>query len=143
MSNSELIEKLTLGKEALETVKVKTDDTTIDVTLRPLSDGELSKLKSMEQKSLIVKVGVNSDGKRESVKTNNVDINTGEFTEAQAKTMYHAVAWSMSVNGEKYTPEMIEGLMPGVPGQLFEHVIRISQLTEDDLVTIKSFLKNK
>ena len=139
----ELIEKLTLGKDALETVKVKSDKGTIDVTLRPLSDGELSKLRSMEQKSLVVKVGVNSDGERESVQTNDVDINTGEFSESQAKTMYHAVAWSMSVEGEKYTPEMIEGLMPGVPKQLFEHVIRISQLTETDLVTIKSFLKNK
>ena len=139
----ELIEQLSLGKEAVETVKVKNGDKTIDVTLRPLTDGELSKLKSIEQSSVTVKVGVNADGKRESVKTNDVDINTGEFTESQSKTMYQAVAWSMSVDGERYTPEMIEGLKPGVPGQLFEHVIKISELAESDLTTIKSFLKNK
>jgi len=143
MSNFELIEKLSLGTEAVETVKVEYGGETIDVMLRPLSDGELSKLKSIEQSSVTVKVGVNSEGERENVKTRDLDINTGEFTESQSKTIYQAVAWSMSVEGETYTPDMIEGLMPGVPKQLFEHVIRISQLTENDLTTIKSFLKNK
>ena len=142
MSNMELIEKLSIGKEAVKTVKVEYDNETIEIGLRPLSDGELSKLKSLEQSSVTVKVGVNANGKRESVKTNDVDINTGKFTESQSKTMYQAVAWSMSVDGEIYTPEMIENLRPGVPKLLFEHVIEISQLTEDDLTTIKSFLKN-
>ena len=82
-------------------------------------------------------------GKRTSVQQNDVDINTGEFTEAQNEAMYHAIALSLSVDGETVNADMIKTLPTGLPGILFEQVITISKLTDDDLTLIKSFRKNE
>ena len=43
MNNQEIIEKLTLGKDATETVTIDGDE----IELRPLTSGELSKLQSL------------------------------------------------------------------------------------------------
>jgi hypothetical protein len=85
-----------------------------------------------------VKVGMQG-GKRQSVHTNDVDINTGEFTEAQSEAMYEAIALSLSVDGETVTASDIKLLPAGLPNVLFEQVIHISKLSEEDLSIIKSF----
>lgn len=141
MKNIDTIKRLTLGKEDTTTVKIEYEGEEAEFTMRPLTDGELTKLQSIEKKPLIVKVGMNN-GQRTSVQTNDVDINTGEFTEAQNEAMYNAVSLSLSVNGEKVTPEDVKALPAGLPGILFEQVITISKLSDDDLTIIKSFRKN-
>jgi hypothetical protein len=83
------------------------------------------------------------NGKRTSVQSNDVDINTGEFTEAQYEAMYNAIALSLSVDGETVTTNDIKGLPAGLPQIIFEQVIRISKLSDEDLTIIKSFRKNK
>ena len=79
-------------------------------------------------------------GKRTSMQTNmnDVDINTGEFTEAQNESMYQAISWSPDV-----PVDAVKGLPAGLPGVLFEQVIRISKLSDDDLTIIKSFRKDE
>lgn len=138
MNKNELLQKLTLGKEATETVKITIDDETLDITLRPLTSGELSKLQVIEKKPLHVTVEM-QNGKRTQTHTNmqDVDINTGEFTEAQNEALYTAVAWSMGVDAEQ-----VKEFYPGVPELIFEQVIRISKLSDDDLTVIKTFRKN-
>ena len=110
--------------------------------MRPLSDGELTKLQSIEKKPLVVKVGM-QNGVRQTVQSNlsDVDINTGEFNEAQNEAMYNAIAWSLSVE-DNVTVDDIKGLPAGLPGVLFEQVISISKLSDDDLTIIKSFRKD-
>lgn len=141
-NNFETLQKLTLGTEYVTDVKIKYEDTDYDFRMRPLTDGELTSLQTIEKKPLVVKVGMQG-GKRTSVQQNDVDINTGEFTEAQNEAMYHAIALSLSVDGETVNADMIKTLPTGLPGILFEQVITISKLTDDDLTLIKSFRKNE
>ena len=146
-SNLEMLQKLTLGKEAIETVTIEFEDEKADFTIRPLTSGELSKLQAIEKKKLNVKVAL-ENGKRkktsvseDDTKVQDVNINTGEFTESQTEAMYKAIAWSLSIDDEIVPVEMVKKMMPGMPEVLFTEVIRISKLTESDLTSIKSFLK--
>ena len=138
MNNLEVIQKITLGTENTETVKINYNNEDYTFTMRPLTDGELTRLQSIEKKPLVVKVGMQG-GKRTSVQSNDVDINTGEFTEAQAEAMYEAIALSLSVNGETITASDIKTLPAGLPGVIFKQVVNISKLSDDDLSIIKSF----
>ena len=142
MSNMEMIEKLTLGTDRIEPVTIFVDGEETIVELRPLTSGELSKLQSIEKKGFVMKVGVNSKGKRQSVSTTDVDVNAGEFNEYQTEALYNAVAWSMSIHEQKVNPEQVKNFMPGIPEQLFEHVIRISNISDNDLTIIKNFRKD-
>ena len=141
MKNLEVIKKLGLGKDDTETVKINFEDEDYTFKMRPLTSGELSKLQSIEKKPLTVKIGM-QNGVRQSVHTNDVDINTGEFTEAQAEAMYNAIALSLSVDGETIPVEEIKTFPAGVPEIIFKEVIRVSKLSEDDLTAIKSFRKD-
>lgn len=137
-NNLETLRKLTLGTEDTETVKINFEDTDYEFEMRPLNDGELTSLQSIEKKPLVVKVGMQG-GKRQTVQSNisDVDINTGEFTEAQNEAMYTAIGWSLDVPVEE-----IKTLPAGLPSVIFEQVIRISKLSDDDLSIIKSFRKD-
>ena len=139
MNNLDIIRKLSLGTDDTETVTLNFEDETIELTMRPLTDGELTKLQTIEKKPLTVTVGM-QNGKRTSVHTNDVDINTGEFTEAQNDAMYEAIALSLSVNGDTVTADDIRELKAGLPGVIFKEVIRISKLSQEDLSLVKSFL---
>ena len=134
MNNNEILEKLTLGKEQVETVKI--DD--VDIELRPLTSGELSKLQAIEKKGFVMKIGVNQQGKRQTVNTNDVDVNAGDFNEYQTEAMYKAIAWSMDIN-----EETVKDFKVGLPEKIFKEVIRISQLSDNDLTVIKQFRKNE
>ena len=140
MSNLEMLQKLSLGTEDIETVIIDFEGEKADFKIRPLSSGELSKLQAIEKKPLVITVGM-KNGKRETVKSNisDVDINTGEFTEAQAEAMYNAIAWSLSVEDEVILPEDVKAMRAGLPELIFEEVIRISKLTDTDLTAIKTF----
>ena len=139
MNNLETLQKLSLGKDDKTTVKITFEETEYEFEMRPLTDGELTQLQSIEKKPLIFKVGM-QNGKRTSVQTNmnDVDINTGEFAKAQNEAMYTAVSLSLDVPVEN-----IKELPAGFPGILFEQVIKISNLSDNDLTVIKSFRENK
>ena len=141
-SNLEMIQKLSLGKEDTEKVTLELEDgVKADFILRPLTSGEISKLKALEKKSVVVKIGMEA-GKRTSTTVDNnqdINVNTGKFTEDQAETMYRAIALSLSVDDEIVTAKDVKNMRVGLPELLFREVIRISQLTEDDLTAIKSF----
>ena len=136
MSNLELIEKLTLGKDQTQTCTIKVDDEEQEIELRPLTSGELSKLQTIEKKGFVMKIGMNK-GKRTTVDTDtDMDINAGEFTQYQNEALYKAVAWSMGIK-----PEQVEDFLPGIPEQIFTEVVRISHLKDSDLTIIKNFRK--
>lgn len=136
MNNLDTIMKLKLGVDDTEKVKIKFENEEHEFEMRPLTSGEMSKLQSIEKKPLTVTVGM-QNGKRTAVHTNDVDINTGEFTEAQSEAMYTAIGWSINVD-----PDEIKQLPAGLPEILFEQVIRVSKLSDDDLTVIKSFRRN-
>ena len=131
MNNEEIIEKLTLGKDIRETVTIDG----VEIELRPLTSGELAKLQSLEKQGFTMKVGVNQHGKRP---TNDVDVNAGEFNKYQTEAMFKAVAWSMDID-----PKLVEGFGVGVPEKIFSEVVRISNLSDADLTTVKQFRKDE
>ena len=141
MSNIEIINKLTLGTEATETINI--NDEIIEI--RPLTSGELSQLQVIEKKGFSMKVGVSPQGKRTNVQTSNtdVDVNAGDFTQYQSEALYKSVAWGLSVNGEKVKPEQVQNLPAGVPEQIFQEIVRISNLNNNDLTIIKNFRKEQ
>jgi hypothetical protein len=142
MKNTDILQKLTLGTDKVSDVKIVFEDEDYEFKIRPLTDGELTKLQAIEKKPLVVKVGMQG-GRRTSVQTNDVDINTGEFMEAQNEAMYNAIAWSLSVDGDDVHPDTIKVLPAGLPQVLFEQVINISKLSDEDLTVIKQFRKNE
>ena len=144
MSNNEMLQKITLGTEATETITIEVNGTEAEFKIRPLTSGELSKLQTMEKQGFKMKVGVNPQGKRQNVQSNmtDVNVNAGEFNEHQNEAMYTAIAWGLSVDKETIKPSAIKELPTGVPEQLFEHIITISQLSDEDLTVIKTFRKN-
>ena len=144
MSNKDMIQKLTLGVDDIQEVCIDWEGEELEFKLRPLTSGELSKLQVIEKKPLQIKVNMRN-GKREAVQSNmnDVDINTGEFTEAQAEAMYKAVALSMSVDGEKVTTDMVKNMIVGLPELLFTEVINVSKLSDADLTMVKQFRKNE
>ena len=134
MTNNDLLEKLTLVKHKKETVTINVNGEEEEIELRPLTAGELSKLQTIEKQGFILKIGMNK-GKRTSVsQESDMDVNAGEFTKYQNEALYKAVAWSMGLK-----PEQVENFLPGLPEQIFNEVVRISNLNDKDLSIIKNF----
>lgn len=133
MNNNEIIEKLTLGKDKVETVKI--DD--VEITLRPLTSGELSQLQIIDKKGLTMKVGVNPTGKKQ-MQTNDIDVNASDLTKYQMEAMYTAIAWSMDID-----KKAVEEFAVGIPEKIFMEVVRISNLSDTDLTSIKQFRKEE
>ena len=129
----ELIEKLTLGKDKKEIVTIQINGEDQEIELRPLTSGELSKLQTIEKKGFVMKIGM-QNGKRTTTNLSDMDINAGEFTQYQNEALFKAVAWSMGIK-----PEQVEEFIPGVPEQIFNEVVRISNLQDNDLTIIKNF----
>ena len=144
VSNNEMIQKLTLGKEDTTIVKVEWNGEETEWLMRPLTSGELSKLQVIEKRAFHIKVGM-KNGRRETVTTNmeDIDINTAEFTQAQNEAMYEAVANSLSCNGETVKAELVKSMPAGLPEVLFGEVIEVSKLADTDLTMIKQFRKNQ
>ena len=134
-----MLERLTKGVEATETITINDEE----ITIRPLTSGELSKLQTIEKKGFVMKVGVGANGKRTSVNTSNtdVDINAGDFTKYQSEALFKAVAWGLSIGKEKVNPEQVERLPAGIPEQIFNEIVRISNIKDNDLTIIKNFRK--
>ena len=134
MGNTELLEKLTLGKDKTETVTIEVNGEDQEITLRPLTSGELSKLQTIEKQGFVMRIGMNNGKRTSTTNLSDMDINAGEFTKYQNEALYKAVAWSMGLK-----PEQVEEFIPGLPEKIFSEVVRISNLDDKDLTIIKNF----
>ena len=137
-NNFEMLQKLSSGKNHIEEINING----VKLNIRPLSDGELTKLQVIEKKPYTMNMKLNSKGKRgETKNTQDMDVGMGEFTSSQAKAMYTAVAWSLSIDNDTVSIDDVRNLDKGVPELIFKEVVRISKLTESDLSAIKNFRK--
>ena len=134
MGNTELLEKLTLGKDKTETVTIEVNGEDQEIELRPLTSGELSKLQTIEKQGFVMRIGMNNGKRTSTTNLSDMDINAGEFTQYQNEALYKAVAWSMGIK-----PEQVEEFIPGLPEKIFSEVVRISNLDDKDLTIIKNF----
>ena len=135
MTNQEMLEKLIQGTDKTETVEIEVNGNKATFSIRPLTAGELTKLHVIEKQGFTVKVGM-QNGKRQTVESNlsDIDVDVGEFNEAQAEAMYTAISLSFDL-----PIKAIKNLPVGVPEVMFDKVIEISNLTETDLTSVKSF----
>lgn len=131
--DEDLITKLMLGKDDI--TKVTIDDNIIN--LRPLTAGELAKLKRIEQQDIKFNTQIGIDG--ENVPLNTANVDTGLFLENQNHAKFQAIAWSMSCNGLTVTVDAVEKFRKEIPDLLFKEIIKISKLTEKDLTSVKNF----
>lgn len=138
-NNQEMIQKLMLGTDNRETVEIEYDGAKATFEIRPLSAGELTELQGLEKKGFNVKVGMQG-GQRKTVESNlnDLDVNVGEFSEAQAEAMYKAISLSFDLPVDD-----IKQLPVGLPEIMFDKVISISNLTDRDLTVVKTFRKEK
>ena len=137
-NNFEMLQKLSSGTNHVEEIEVNG----VKLNIRPLSDGELTKLQVIEKKPYTMNMKLNNKGKRgETKNTQDMDVGMGEFTSSQAKAMYTAVAWSLSIDNDTVSIDDVRNLDKGVPELIFKEVVRISKLTESDLSAIKNFRK--
>lgn len=139
MNNQEMIQKLMLGADDKQDIEIEVNDVKATFTMRPLTAGELSSLQTIEKKGFHMTIGMQG-GKRQTVSTNmnDLDVNVGEFSEYQSEAMYTAISLSLDLKVED-----IKKLPTGVPEALFEKVIEISKLSDDDLTVIKTFRQKK
>ena len=133
-NNTELLEKLTLGKDKKELVIIEVNGEDQEIELRPLTSGELSKLQTIEKQGFVMRIGMNNGKRTSTTNLSDMDINAGEFTKYQNEALFKAVAWSMGLK-----PEQVESFIPGVPEKIFSEVVRISNLHDNDLTIIKNF----
>ena len=137
MSNLEMINRLTKGVEATEIITVEG----VDIEIRPLTSGELSELQRIENKGFVMKLGINPNSRKQKMDMNDIDINAGDFNQCQNEAMYKAVALGLSIGDEKISIAQVQELPPGAPEQIFNEIIRISKITEKDLIIVKNFRK--
>lgn len=147
MSNLDLLKSLTLGKDDVKKVKLEINGEDKEFKIRPLTDGELTELKAMEKSPIDLKLKLGADGKRtqskeEILEGQEADINPAEFTKAQAETKYTAISYGLSVDGEHISVDDVKVLPAGIPDMLFDEIIKISNLTDSDLTTVKKFRNN-
>ena len=138
-----MLEKLSQGRNRVEAVPLIIDGEKVaEYEMRPLTSGEVSRLKVIENKPYKMTMQIDAKGKRQKTqkeKISDMDIGMGEFSEVQTKAMYTAIAWSLSVYDEKIPVEAIYALDKGIPELLFEKVIELSGLTDKDLKSVKTF----
>ena len=127
MENKDLIEQIIQGTQTEEQVTIKYDGADYTFTLKPLTTGQLSKLKKIEQSGL--KVRMDKKGQTEIV-----PINAGEMAEAQEEAKYEGISFSVDAPVEK-----VKQLPQSVVDDLFKEIIRISELTDKDLVVVRNF----
>ena len=139
MNNQEMIEKLMLGANDKQEIEIEVNNTKATFTMRPLTSGELTRLQTIEKKGFHMTIGM-QNGKRQTVTTNmnDLEVNVGEFNEYQSEAMYTAISLSLDLPADN-----IKDLPTGVPEALFEKVIEISNLSDDDLTAIKTFRQKR
>lgn len=138
MNNLEIIEKITKGTTATEQITLSNGE---EITIRPLTAGELAELQRLEKKVFKMKVGVDQKGKKRNVETTNTDVNidAGEFSKSQTDTLFTAVAYGLSINDNKISKKQVEAFPVGIPEQIFTELVRISNISNNDLKIIKNF----
>jgi len=157
INNQDILDQLVSGEDAIKTIKINDKE----MAMRPLTDGELSRLKALEKEPVNVDITFKpGDAKRKGFRDEiakklaeaeddgekqegKATLNSGTMSESQDETKYLAIAWSLSIDDRDVDPVAIRNLDAGIPDQLFKEVIKISNLSEDSLDTVKQFLKNR
>jgi len=125
--------------------KEKGDNGTVDLTIRPLSDKEMTEAESIALKGVnFDKDSLNAqtadkvrkmknkglDNKKIAQEVNKslsgVNIDIEEFLNHGKQSTYIIAAYGLSCNGEDWEPDEVGQLPPGIPDEIAEKVRQIS-----------------
>lgn len=152
-NNQDVLEQLISGKDSTEKIKIEGKE----IFIRPLTDGELSQLKALEKEPVNVDItfkpgeqkrkGFRDKVKKELEEADEQEgkarLNSGTMSESQDETKYLAIAMSLSIGDNEISSDFVKNLAAGVPDKIFKEVIKLSNLEEASLDTVKNFLKNR
>ena len=96
-------------------------------TLKPLTSGQLSTLQRLERKGL--NINISSKGKASPI-----DINAGDLADNQAEAMFKGISFSLEAPVEKVKLLPLE-----IVEALFKEIIRISKVSDNELILVKNF----
>ena len=126
MENKEILNKIIEGAKQTEQVTIQWNGEDFHFTLKPLTAGELSTIQKIERKGL--SININQKG------ANPVPINAGDLADAQNEAMYKGISYSLDA-----PVDQIRQLPISIVEALFKEIIRISNITDKELVLIKNF----
>ena len=139
MDNESILAELFNG--TANTVEFPIEGLQEPLTLRPLTNGELLELKKLEkgnQEGLIkVKRGMDKEDIKKQVQDLESNIKYKDLIQNEQNTKYKAIQLSASLSNA-----MIGKLPAKIYNELFDKIMEISQITEDDLDLLKDFRKD-
>ena len=127
MENKELLDKIIEGTQMEEQVTIPFNGEDYTFTLKPLTSGQLSTLQRIERKGL--NININGKGKASPI-----DINAGDLADNQAEAMFKGISFSLDAPVEKVKLLPLE-----IVEALFKEIIRISKLSDNELILVKNF----
>lgn len=130
MENKELLDKIIEGTQMEEQVTITFNGEDFTFTLKPLTSGQLSTLQRLERKGL--NINISSKGKASPI-----DINAGDLADNQAEAMFKGISFSLEAPVEKVKLLPLE-----IVEALFKEIIRISKVSDNELILVKNFQSN-
>lgn len=130
MENKELLDKIIEGTQMEEQVTITFNGEDFTFTLKPLTSGQLSTLQRLERKGL--NINISSKGKASPI-----DINAGDLADNQAEAMFKGISLSLEAPVEKVKLLPLE-----IVEALFKEIIRISKVSDNELILVKNFQSN-
>ena len=127
MENKELLDKIIEGTQMEEQVTITFNGEAFTFTLKPLTSGQLSTLQRLERKGL--NINISSKGKASPI-----DINAGDLADNQAEAMFKGISFSLEAPVEKVKLLPLE-----IVEALFKEIIRISKVSDNELILVKNF----
>lgn len=115
--------------ERVETINIEYNGNNYTFDCKILNSGQLKELEKIERKNF--KININDK------KDFSFPIDAAELSSNQAEVIYKAIHYSIGIAEKE-----IRKLNNDIVMQLFEHIIRISNITEKDLMIVQNFRQN-
>lgn len=142
MDNQEIFEKILKGKD--ERREYEFEGLPGPITLRPLTSGELVDLQALEKQGMAATLkmknftGMPREERRRRVKEQIQDLESqidfSELRRTAAAVKYRAISYSAEIS-----EDMVKELPPRLVDDIFEKVMEISEVTEEDLDLLNDF----
>lgn len=125
--NNQILDKIIEGSQATEEVEINYNNEPYTFTLHPLTAKQLSKIQNLERKGMTIQITANGQAKP-------FKINAGSLAENQMEAMINGISMSLDASLDK-----VKRLPPELIETLFKEVVRVSNVSEQDLVLIRNF----
>lgn len=126
-ANNQILDKIIEGSQAEEQVTINYNDEPYTFTFHPLTAKQLSKIQNLERKGMSIQIMNNGQAKP-------FKINAGSLAENQMEAMINSISLSLDAPLDK-----VKQLPPDLVELLFQEVVRVSNVSEEELILIRNF----